>query len=145
MVHNSLPFTLSLYPLYFHKSLIWLSRWLFRNIFLIMVLTSTISMFQNHKKNELDCVNRYSSSKLLLEEFVLEMKKTYKTRFLTPSYCGNTVSNKTQWISLSFCLCFITSGLIESILNFGIQLFNPCPISILHKHCFLSLSLRLLL
>lgn len=56
-----------------------------------MALPSTISMFLNHRKDELDCVNCYGSSKIPLEEFVLEMKKTCKTRFLTPSYCRNPV------------------------------------------------------
>lgn len=49
---------------------------LLQKIFLIMVLTSTISMFQKHRKDELDCVNCCSSSKLPLEEFALDLKET---------------------------------------------------------------------
>lgn len=49
---------------------------LLQKIFLIMVLTSTINIFQNHRKGELDCVNCYSSSKLPLEEFALDLKET---------------------------------------------------------------------
>lgn len=44
-------------------------------------------MFQNHKKNELGCINSYCSSKASLEEFTLEMKNTRKNRFPTPFCC----------------------------------------------------------
>lgn len=78
-VRNSWPFTLSLVSSLFlqiSNQIVEMGLRLLQKIFLIMVLTSTISMFQNHRKDELDCVNCCSSSKFPLEEFAPDLKET---------------------------------------------------------------------